>query len=250
MRVYDELVELDYTATQRFFEQRGERLAEVGPLSAVLYQDHQPDLAQRRSAHEIELIAPKLRTDGRPRRILDLGCGTGRWTAAMADVVDDYLGLDFCEDFLTEARRAAQAFDLGDRIRYAHADLFKGLPKDLADESFDTVIVAGVLLYLNDVDAARLLLDIARVLAPKGVIYIREPLGVTQRLTLKEHFSNDLATTYSSVYRSLAEFKQLLQAVSAPHRLSLQASDALYPSDLDNRAETRQFYFLLTKSES
>jgi len=73
MRVYDELVELDYTATQRFFEQRGERLAEVGPLSAVLYQDHQPDLAQRRSAHEIELIAPHLRTDGHPRRILDLG---------------------------------------------------------------------------------------------------------------------------------------------------------------------------------
>ena len=92
-------------------------------------------------------------------------------------------------------------------------------------------------------------LDIARVLAPKGVIYIREPLGVTQRLTLKEHFSNDLATTYSSVYRSLAEFRQLLKAVSDAQQLTLQTSDALYPSDLDNRSETRQFYFLLTKSE-
>lgn len=58
MRVYDETIDLDYTATRRFFEQRGEKISTVGALGAVLYQDRQPDLARRRSDHEIRTIAP------------------------------------------------------------------------------------------------------------------------------------------------------------------------------------------------
>jgi SAM-dependent methyltransferase len=234
MRVYDQTIDLDYNATRRFFEQRGEKMAQVGSLGAVLYQDRQPDLARQRSG----------------QHILDLGCGTGRWTAALADIASHYVGLDFCEEFLNEARRAAPATAAGQTVRYEHADLSQGLPDSVRAMSFDSVIVAGVLLYLNDADALSLLQQIAVRMNPDGLLYIREPLGLASRLTLKEHFSDDLNAEYSSVYRSLAEFRQMLDDVAQRHGLSLSDSDGLYPPELDNRSDTRQYYFLLSKGAS
>lgn len=250
MRVYDQNLDLDYAATRRFFEQRGEKIAQVGSLGAVLYQDRQPDLARRRSAHELDRIAPKLKA-GRPAQsILDLGCGTGRWTAALADVTRHYVGLDFCEEFLNEARRAAPLLETGQTLRYEHADLSQGLPASVQTMAFDSIIVAGVLLYLNDADARTLLQQIAARLNPQGLLYIREPLGVAQRLTLKAHYSDDLHAEYSSVYRSLDEFRVMLDDAAHGHGLSLCETDGLYPPELDNRSDTRQHYFLLQKSAS
>jgi ubiquinone/menaquinone biosynthesis C-methylase UbiE len=250
MRVYDQNLDLDYTATRRFFEQRGEKLAQVGSLGAVLYQDRQPELARRRSAHELECIAPKLKA-GRPtQNILDLGCGTGRWTAALADVAQHYVGLDFCEEFLNEARRATPQLAASQSVRYEHADLSQGLPTSVQPMAFDSIIVAGVLLYLNDADAHTLLQQMAERLNPQGLLYIREPLGVTQRLTLKAHYSDDLNAEYSSVYRSLDEFRVMLDAAAQRHGLTLCETDGLYPPELDNRSDTRQHYFLLEKKSA
>lgn len=248
MRVYDQNIELDYNATRRFFAQRGEKLSTVGPLSAVLYQDQQPDLARQRSAHEISKMAPRLAPSGRSLNILDLGCGTGRWTHALAEVTQSYVGLDFCQEFLNEATRASAALPSPARFRFEHADLSKGLPTSLKDTLFDAVIVAGVLLYLNDADTVALLGQIAQRMAPGACLYLREPLGVTHRLTLKEHFSTDLNAEYSSVYRALPEFTEVLEHIARENGLQVDESDALYPPELDNRTDTRQFYFLLTKS--
>jgi SAM-dependent methyltransferase len=248
MRVYDETIDLDYTATRRFFEQRGEKISTVGALGAVLYQDRQPDLARRRSDHEIRTIAPRLRAAGSLQNILDLGCGTGRWTAAMADFTQQYIGLDFCEDFLNEASRAAASLPAPARFRYEHADLSQGLPDSVSHTQFHTVIVAGVLLYLNDADASALLVQIADRMAPGALLYIREPLGLSNRLTLKEHFSTDLDASYSSVYRAISEFETMLNDTTQRHGLVRQESGPLYPAELDNRTDTRQFYFLLRKT--
>ena len=248
MRAYQDPIALDYDATARFFQGRGQRMAEVGPLSAVLYQDQQPELAARRSAHELAIIAPRL-TEGRGRlSVLDVGCGTGRWAATLQHAVDQFNGLDFCDDFLREAERACASLPQPQRFCFAPADLSKGLPEQVVAGSFDTVVMAGVLLYLNDEDAAQLLRQLARRLAPGGRIYLREPLGITQRLTLSSHFSDELKAEYSSVYRSVAEFKHLLVTHALSEGLTLWAHDALYPAALDNRSDTRQFYYLMDKA--
>ena len=248
MRVYNEHVELDYSATARFFAERGRRIEEVGPLCAVLYQDQKPELAEQRSAHEIATITPRLVSGRGPVRVLDVGCGTGRWAMTLADDAETYLGLDFCPEFLDEARSATGALAKPGRFSFAHADLSKGLPDAVAPGSFDTVVMAGVLLYLNDDDALRVLRQLGERLAPGGRIYLREPLGLTARLTLESHFSQDLGAEYSSVYRGCDEFGALLQSAAERTGLTLRHSGELYPSDLENRAETRQFCFILDKA--
>jgi SAM-dependent methyltransferase len=248
MRVYNEHVELDYSATARFFAERGRRLEEVGPLCAVLYQDQKPELAEQRSAHEIATITPRL-VDGRgPIAVLDVGCGTGRWAITLADDVRSYTGLDFCPEFLDEARSATNALANPERFSFVHADLSKGVPDAVAPSSFDTVIMAGVLLYLNDDDALRVLRQLGERLAAGGRMYLREPLGLQARLTLESHFSQDLGAEYSSVYRGCDEFAALLRTAADRTGLMLRHSGELYPGGLENRAETRQFCFILDKA--
>jgi len=248
MRVYNEHVELDYSATARFFAERGRRMEQVGPLCAVLYQDQKPELAEQRSAHEIATVMPRL-VDGRaPIRVLDVGCGTGRWAATLVDHAASYQGLDFCEDFLEQARSSTSTLANPERFEFVHADLSKGLPDAVVPGSFDTVIMAGVLLYLNDGDALRVLCQLGERLANGGRMYLREPLGLKARLTLESHFSQDLGAEYSSVYRGCEEFGALLQSAAQRTGLQLRHSGELYPSDLENRAETRQFCFILDKA--
>jgi ubiquinone/menaquinone biosynthesis C-methylase UbiE len=246
MRIYDTPVALDYEATERFFASRGQRIAEVGALSAVLYQDQNPELAARRSAHEIELISPKLTSTGQRINVLDLGCGTGRWAHSLHSVVSHYVGLDFCEDFLKAARNACDAQADPARFQFLAANLALPLP-ELTGAPFKTVIMAGVLLYLNDDDAERLLDEACGLLAKGGVLYLREPLGVKQRLSLCNHYSAELNAKYSSLYRSKAEFGQMVDVAARWHGLILTESAALYPQELDNRSDTRQFYYLLER---
>lgn len=248
MRVYNEHVELDYSATARFFAERGRRMEQVGPLCAVLYQDQKPELAEQRSAHEIATMMPRF-VDGRsPIRVLDVGCGTGRWATTLADDVASYRGLDFCEDFLEQARRDTATLADPGRFDFVHADLSQGLPDAVSPGSYDTVIMAGVLLYLNDGDALRVLCQLGERLAAGGRLYLREPLGLKARLTLESHFSQDLGAEYSSVYRCCDEFGALLESAAQRTGLVLRHSGELYPSDLENRAETRQFCFILDKA--
>jgi len=248
MRVYNEHIAIDYDATARFFAERGRRLEEVGPLCAVLYQDQKPELAEQRSAHEIATITPRL-VDGRaPLAVLDVGCGTGRWATTLDDDVRSYVGLDFCPEFLDEARAATGELVRPERFSFLHADLSKGLPDAVAAGSFDTVIMAGVLLYLNDDDALRVLRQLGERLARGGRMYLREPLGLQARLTLDSHFSQDLGAEYSSVYRDRDEFTALLAVAADATGLVLRHDGQLYPGGLENRAETRQFCFILDKA--
>jgi SAM-dependent methyltransferase len=248
MRVYDDTVELDYQATAKFFEGRGKRMAEVGALSAVLYQDKQPALAQQRSAHELGRIAPLLRQGRAGLRVLDVGCGTGRWAQELSADCSRFVGIDFCQDFLDEAARQVQFLAKPDRFSFERVDLSQPFPTTLAAQRFDTIVMAGVLIYLNDADARRVLDELAGLLLPGGVMYLREPLGITQRLTLKEHFSDELGASYSSVYRARSEFDAWVDTCAARHGLQRLQSEALYPATLDNRAETRQFFTLLKRS--
>lgn len=250
MRIYDESVELDYRATARFFDGRGKRMGAVGPLSAVLYQDRRPELARQRSAHELARIAPLLRQGRDALSVLDVGCGTGRWAVELAADCASFLGIDFCEDFLAEARRTTAALRQPRRFAFERVDLSQPLPAAIAAARFDTVVVAGVLIYLNDADALRLLDEVAAATAPGGRLYLREPLGVARRLTLKEHFSDELDADYSSVYRARAEFEAWIDAAAARHGLRRLDGGPLYPPELDNRAETRQFFVLLEKAPS
>ncbi len=91
-------------------------------------------------------------------RVLDAGCGTGRYFGALLDQRAELVGVDFSAGMLRVARRKHP------RVALAQADLHRGWP--FANGSFDTVICALVGEHLGALD--HVFAEMRRVLKPGG----------------------------------------------------------------------------------
>jgi len=104
--------------------------------------------------------------EARPgERVLDLGCGAGRFVAALRDAGADPVGVEVAEAALERARRNAPGADL--RL----AEPGGGLP--LEHRSVDLVWCSEVLEHVAD--TAHLLLEARRVLRPGGRLLVTVP---------------------------------------------------------------------------
>jgi SAM-dependent methyltransferase len=110
--------------------------------------------------HVVRVIAGHLQSTRRVGRALDVGCGAGLSTAALAPLAGTVFGLDPASTMLTHCRGVAP----GASFLVGRAE---GLPFPAG--SFDLVTAAG---SLNYVDLALFLPEVARVLAPAGVLAI------------------------------------------------------------------------------
>ena len=98
--------------------------------------------------------------DVRGRDVLDLGCGTGRHTAWLAETGARVTAVDFSERMLERARAKVSAAD----VRFIVHDLHEPLP--LGDASFDALVSGLVLEHLRDLE--RFFGEAHRVLRPGG----------------------------------------------------------------------------------
>ena len=70
------------------------------------------------------------------RKILEIACGTGRFTAMLAERGADIIGLDISAAMLKQGRERAQVAGVADQLEYMRADAAR-LP--FPDNHFDTV---------------------------------------------------------------------------------------------------------------
>lgn len=104
MRITEEIVDIDYHETKRFFEKRADKFSADNPYSVTMYQDHNKELVRERNRKETEKLLPllKLHEDS---RVLDVACGIGRWADAMPDYIEQYCGVDFSGELVEIARQ-------------------------------------------------------------------------------------------------------------------------------------------------
>src|SRR5687767_9318782 len=100
-RLVAQPADIEYRHTHSFFEARGAG-DRSSPHTATMYQD--PTLAEQRDGAEKENILPLLALN-KSDRVLDVGCGAGRWAEAVVSIVADYLGIDFSANLLEIARK-------------------------------------------------------------------------------------------------------------------------------------------------
>lgn len=100
-------------------------------------------------------------------RVLDLGCGTGNYALALAEVGFDVVGIDFAPGMLKKARAKAARLPQAS-VTFEQADFNRDL-RFLAN-SFDRVICIAALQCVAN--PPRFLREIRRVLKPDGLFLV------------------------------------------------------------------------------
>ncbi|MCU1366500.1 MAG: methyltransferase type 11 [Ilumatobacteraceae bacterium] len=106
------------------------------------------------------------------RRVLDLGCGTGRLTLGLAAAGHIVTGVDPAAASIERARTKRGA----DRVTWIH-----GASSDVATGAFDAAVMTSHVaqFFVGDDEWSAALLDLARAIVPGGVLVFdaRDPLA-------------------------------------------------------------------------
>lgn len=226
-----------------FFNQRAEKISSIGPLHAVIYQEKNPVLAQKRDVAEKEKLLPLLGLND-SMRVLDVGCGTGRWASSLVPLSAYYRGIDACAGLIDHAREFfSSSSNCTFTVASANDFSLSGLDEN---EAFDRILCTGVLMYLNDNEVYQALKCMFSALTPGGIVMIREPLGINERLTISEHYSEELEQDYNAIYRTMPELAAMIQ--DATLFTIKKSGDVFDSAELNNRSETKQQWLLLERS--
>jgi cyclopropane fatty-acyl-phospholipid synthase-like methyltransferase len=238
---------IDEEQVSAFFEERARKIQALGPVRAVIYQDRHPDLAERRDRAEKARITPLLALDG-GQRLLDIGCGTGRWVSEVAELCSAYHGADMSEGLVAFA---SQSNAHRRSCRFSVCSITNlSLPQLNETAPFDRILCAGVLIYLNDDQIERGLSNLGEVAARASRIVLREPLATGNRLTLRSHYSEELDQVYNAIYRTEGELLSVIDKALVSVGFEVAARGDVYDDpSLNNRAETRQRWLVLDRKE-
>lgn len=245
MRIKDKIENISYVDTQDFFDSRAKKYNENNPYSVTMYQDEHPDLVKKRNSEETRKIKPLLLLD-KSSKILDVACGIGRWSDAIDTEIEEYCGIDFCSDFIELAkernRKDNRFFFVSENTKIEQC------MNRVGKTNFNRVLLIGALMYLNDSDVQSTLIQIERLCSEHAIICIREPIGIDERLTLKDQFSDELQDDYNAIYRTKEELELIFKKTLENKGFSIAERDFMYKQkELNNRRETTQFYWILKR---
>ena len=121
----------------------------------------------------------------RPKRVLEVGCGSGRWVYLFKELFD-VVGIEIDNNLVREAKH-----------RYGdHFVLGNGVFLPFAAGSFDLVLAIDVVEHINIHQIVSMLREISRVLAPRGRLILTTPTG-NRRGYLRKLESPDHVKEYS-----------------------------------------------------
>jgi SAM-dependent methyltransferase len=152
----------------------------------------------------------RLRSQSRPARVLEYGCGIGGYSSRMlAEHGFGSTGIDISPLSVRAAREAAAAEFPGIELDY---QVMNAEELDFPDESFDVVCGNGILHHL---DLDRAYGQVARVLAPTGIAVFTEPLGhnplinLYRRLTPEQRTSDEHPLRMCDLRRARSYFGEV-----------------------------------------
>ena len=141
------------------------------------------DVNATRDLDAVVLRRSALNLEG--KRVVELGCGTGKNTGWIANAAAGVTALDFSAGMLSHARQRVSA----SHVRFVYHDLRNPWP--LEDQSADVIIGNLVLEHVGAL--APIFAEAARVLTPGGQLYLCELHPYRQLRGGQAHFA-DAAT--------------------------------------------------------
>lgn len=128
-------------------------------------------------------------------RVLDVGCGVGRWSSRLLQLDANVIGIDIAENMVREAKRRQRASNNEAKAEFAIATA-QNLP--FKDSIFDYVLSVTVLQHIvDDGEAKKSALEMVRVIKPGGKIILLEILLERKR---------QIALDFPTAFRSTADW--------------------------------------------
>lgn len=223
-----------------FFERRVQK--DHG-LYTTMLQD--VGLAKSRNLEETKILE-SLFPENEKLAILDLGCGSGRLLQLFLSLnkIHSYVGIEGVTRLVEQLRLEHDPHVCSFYCVNLESDSIPSIQSQP-----DTVLLSGILLYLNDSAVKNILKTIVEIASEKSRIYIREPISILEnRLVLNGHFSSELQDVYSACYRTEKELIERFFSILTEGGFVLKKTDQMYHDpNLNNRKETIQKYFYFEK---
>lgn len=236
-RVYADKIEIDNNSTKEFWENRA---SNINNLQTVLLGSDKTGIEQNtRNEHE-KLIVESIVKQIKKPRILDIGCGIGRWAENLINQFDYYAGVDFSEGFIDYA---SKKFGKNENIKFYNSSILE-LDDTILSSNFNLIICTGVLMYINDANISKIFDFFKRIVSNHIYIYIyiQESISLMEnRLTLNQFESKDLKTNYNAIYRTKQEYEEYFKT----NNFDIIKTDLLLDNKSGAREETNAQYWIL-----
>ena len=234
-RVYEKKIDINYNSTKSFWVSRADE--NLSLKSVLLGVDKKSDAQERRNRKEIEIINSFLK-NGSKYKILDIGCGIGRWADKLKDKIEKYVAIDYTKPFIEFANNR---FSKESNVEFQCCSASE-IDLNVIGKDFNLVICTGVLMYINDLDLNKVFTTFKNT--DSDYFYIQETISLLDtRLTLNNFESKELKTNYSAIYRTQSEYEEYF----AKYGLEIIATDLFLDDETGGRKETNARFWLLRK---
>ena len=132
------------------------------------------------------------------KKVLDIGCGSGRDVSYFLEEGLDALGIDISDGLFAEAKK---------RVPKGSFKKMDMLNLDFSNDSFDGLWVLDSWVHLPKKEAAKVLLNFAKILKKDGVLYIAVKEGEGE--TFIENQGSFKGEEYKNNPRFFAFYKQV-----------------------------------------
>ncbi|MGX8693339.1 MAG: class I SAM-dependent methyltransferase [Methanobrevibacter sp.] len=232
-RLYGDKEDINSEKVKDFFNKRANKDFD-SDLSIVLFQDK--EVSQKRHEEEKKLLFESIDVSG--KKVIEIGCGIGRWAEAFHDKCESFLGLDFSED-LIEIANQSQNYD-NCKFQVMSATDIK-VDELLIEPPFDVIVFSGFLMYINDDDMGTVMDEVNNIGAEDMKVFAMEPVSCLEtRLTLKDFYSEGLESDYNAIYRTVDEYMEIFAKLKCDNIFV----DDIF-KDLSDHSETQYKYFIV-----
>lgn len=248
-RIYGEKHNICYENTHNFYNERAKKINEmVCPYTAVLLADQKPEVAEQWDIYEKKEMLPRIDINAQSK-VLDIGCGMGRLAEAIIPVSEYYCGIDFSEEMIKLAeKRCHYENNNYDFIVSSFQEVSKKLSNYYENGGrFNRVIISGVCMYINDSDMSACVKSLLPLLDKDCILYFKETVALQERLTLDDHPSEALKTTYDVIYRTAKEYLDYY-LIFVEHGFEVKAEGYLpHISKGKEYSETERWHIILQR---
>lgn len=208
-RVYGERIPIHMENVQDFYNRRASLVEQKG-WGAISLGDEDASIANRVFDYDRDSLFPKLGVDS-TSRVLEVGCGMGRWAKILLPHCGTYCGIDFSEEMLKAAERICEGY--AGKSKFFHLTASEAVEKDPSfyGGAFHCMILSGVCIYINDDELKRIFERLPVLAQPHCTICVKETTAMDQRLTLNDFPSEALKSTYNAIYRTKEEYASMFR---------------------------------------